>query len=161
MSIPVNRSALALASAASLAAAALPAQQRGQQPATPAAQTAMAVDTMVLPPQEIGTIAPGQTKSGTLEAGDWNMSDGTFCDIWYIQGTAGQRVSITLRSRAFDSYLQLLDAGGTKVAEDDDSGGGGGAARITFTFRANERYQIVVNNYSDEVATGRYTLEVR
>ena len=134
--------------------------QRGQQPAAPAAAPTM-TDSTVLPPQDIGTVLPGQIRRGTLEPGDWTMSDGTFADVWYIQGTQGQRVVITLRSRAFDSYLQLLDQGGTKVADDDDSGGGNRAARITFTFRANERYQIIVNNYSDEVAAGLYTLEIR
>lgn len=134
--------------------------QRGQRPAAPAAAPVMA-DSTVLPPQDIGTILPGQIRRGTLEPGDWTMSDGTFCDIWYVQGTPGQRVVITLRSRAFDSYLQLLDQGGTKVADDDDSGGGGRAARITYTFRTGERFQIVVNNYSDAVAAGIYTIEVR
>jgi hypothetical protein len=152
-------SGLALAAALSLAAGTAGAQQRGQQPATPAAGSAM-TDTTTPQPQEIATLAPGQMRRGTLEPGDWTMSDGTFADVWYLQGTQGQRVVITLRSSAFDSYLQLLDAGGTKVAEDDDSGGGNRAARITFTFRASERYQIVVNNFSDEVATGAYTLEV-
>jgi len=148
----------ALALAVSLTCGAAKAQQR--IPATPAAGPAQA-DTSILPPQEIGTIVVGQARRGTLEPGDWTMSDGTFADVWYIRGTQGQRVVITLRSRAFDSYLQLLDQGGTKVADDDDSGGGNRAARITFTFRANERYQIIVNNYSDEVAAGLYTLEIR
>ena len=134
--------------------------QRRQQQAVPAAAPTM-TDSTVLPPQDIGTILPGQIRRGTLEPGDWTMSDGTFCDIWYIQAAAGQRVVITLRSRSFDSYLQLLDQGGTKVADDDDSGGGGGAARITYTFRTGERFQIVVNNYSDAVAAGLYTVEVR
>lgn len=118
-------------------------------------------DTTVLPPQEIGTVAPGQTRRGMLEPGDWTMSDGTLADVWYLQGTQGQRVVITLRSRAFDSYLQLLDQAGNKVAEDDDSGGGGGAARITFTFRTTERFQIVANNFGDDIRAGAYSLEVR
>jgi len=151
-------SGLALAVGLSLSVGTAVAQQR--RPATPVTAPVM-TDTTVLAPQEIGTVAPGQIRRGMLEAGDWNMSDGTLCDIWYIQGTQSQRVTITLRSRAFDSYLQLLDAGGTKVAEDDDSGGGQGAARITITFRGNERHQIVVNHFGDEVRSGQYTLEVR
>lgn len=145
---------LALACVLALAVRPAPAQQ----PAVPAAATA---DTTVLLPQEIGTVTPGQTRRGMLEPGDWTMSDGTFADVWYIQGTQGQRVVITLRSRVFDSYLQLLDQGGAKLTEDDDSGGGGGAARITYTFRAAERYQIVVNTFGDDIRTGAYTLEIR
>jgi len=124
---------------------------------TPAAPT----DTTILQPQEIGTVRVGQTVRGMLEAGDWTMADGTFADIWYVQGQAGQRIVVTLRSSQFDSYLQLLDAAGAKLAEDDDSGGGGNAARITFTLRANERYQIVVNSFGDDIRPGQYTLEVR
>ncbi len=121
----------------------------------------VAADTTILLPQEIGTVRPGQTVRGQLEPGDWTMADGTFADIWYLQGQAGQRIVITLRSSQFDSYLQLLDAAGAKLAEDDDSGGGGRAARITFTLRASERYQIVVNSFGDDIRPGQYTLEVR
>ena len=96
-----------------------------------------------------------------IEDGDYTMADGTWADVWYVEGTVGQRLVITLRSRAFDSYLQLLDAAGGKVAEDDDSGGGGGAARITYTVRTPGRYQIVVNNFGDTPRPGAYTLEVR
>jgi hypothetical protein len=125
-----------------------------------AAQTPVA-DTTILPPQEIGTVRVGQTVRGMLEPGDWTMGDGTWADVWYIEGQAGQRVAITLRSSQFDAYLQLLDAAGNKVAEDDDSGGGGGAARIRYTFRISERHQIVVNVFGDSRRAGVYTLEVR
>lgn len=125
------------------------------------AQAQAPADTSILLPQEIGTIAVGQTRRGQLESGDWAMMDGTFADIWYIELQAGQRVVITLRSSQFDAYLQLLDAAGAKVAEDDDSGGGGSAARITYTARVAGRFQIVVNNFGEDVDTGVYTLEIR
>ncbi len=140
-----------------LAAAVTPAV-RAQ--AAPAPAPGAAADT-VLPPQEIGAVRVGQTVRGMLEPGDWTMADGTYADVWYLQGQAGLRVVITLRSGQFDSYLQLLDAAGAKLAEDDDSGGGGNAARITFTLRASERYQIVVNSFGDDIRPGQYTLEVR
>ena len=110
--------------------------------------------------QEIATISVGQTRVGLLEQGDWVMGDGTWADVWYLNAQVGQRVSIELRSRQFDAYLQLLDPYGAKLAEDDD-GLGHGDARIQYTFRAAGRYQIVVNNYSDEPATGRYLLTAR
>ena len=137
-----------------------PAQAAAQAPAQ-APVPAPTADTVILPPSEIGTITVGQTRRGILEAGDYTMGDGTWADIWYVEGAAGQRLVMTLRSNAFDSYLQLLDAAGSKVAEDDDSGGGGGAARITYTVRAAGRYQIVVNCFGDTPRTGVYTLELR
>lgn len=148
----------ALALAVSLPCGAARAQQR--MPATPAAGPAQA-DTTILPAQEIGTIAVGQTRRGTLEPGDWTMSDGTPADVWYLQCASGQRVTITLRSRAFDSYLMLLDEAGNKLRDDDDSGGGGGASRIAWACAANERVQLVINYIGDDPRFGVYTLEVR
>jgi serine protease Do len=141
-----------------------PALARAQQPSVQAEaerrRAATAQDTAALPPQEVGTIAQGQTRSGLLEAGDWTMSDGTFADIWYVNMVAGQRVVIELRSRAFDAYLQLLDPWGGKLSEDDD-GAGSGDARITFQAREPGRYQVVVNNFGDTPQTGAYSLSVR
>jgi hypothetical protein len=128
-----------------------------------AAQSAPAVDTTtVLPPQEIGTIAPGQTRAGVLEAGDWTMNDASWADVWYVNATAGQRLVIELRSRNFDAYLQFLDPWGAMLSENDDGPGmGRGGSRITYTVRDAGRYQIVVNTFGDEVRGGRYTLSLR
>ena len=117
-------------------------------------------DTSALPPQGIGTIAVGQTRSGLLEAGDYTMGDGTWADIWYVQVAAGQRIVVELRSRRFDAYLQLLDPWGSRLAEDDD-GAGRGDARITHQAREQGRYQVVVNNFGDTPQAGAYTLNVR
>ena len=148
----------ALALAVSLTCRAAQAQQR--MPATPAAGPSQA-DTSILPAQEIGTIVVGQTRRGTLEPGDWTMSDGTFADVWYLVAQSGQRVTIELVSRSFDSYLQLLDPGGTRLADNDDGLGRDRGARIVFTARAAGRYQIVVNNYDEDQRTGAYTLTLR
>lgn len=131
----------------------------GLAAAAPLAAQAPA-DTAPPPVQEIVTIRVGQTRNGLLEAGDWTMGDGTWADIWYVQATAGQRIVVELRSRQFDAYLQLLDPWGNKLAEDDD-GAGSGDARITFQAREAGRYQVVVNNFGDTPATGRYTLSLR
>lgn len=137
------------------------AQARPATPAPAASAPTVPADTNILLPQEMDSIHVGQTRRGRLEAGDWTMGDGTYADVWYVRGQVGQRITITLRSRDFDAYLQLLDASGARLADDDDSGGGQGAARITFVLRSNERYQIVVNNFGDEPDAGVYTLEIR
>jgi hypothetical protein len=129
-------------------------------PAATAAQ-GVPVDTSVLPPQEIGTIAVGQTRSGVLEAGDWTMTDATWADVWYINTTAGQRLVIDLHSSRFDAYLQLLDPWGTLLAQDDDGARSGSDARINVTMTEAGRYQIVVNNFGDTPQGGAYTLAVR
>jgi hypothetical protein len=143
-----------------LALLAPPAKAAAQARQPQAAAAAPVLDTTILAPSEIGSIHVGQFKQGRLEVGDHLMGDGTFADVWYLEGTQGQRVVIELRSRQFDAYLMLLDAAGNRVADDDDSAGRGDA-RITYTFRAAERHQIVVNNFSDEPVQGVYTLQVR
>ncbi|HEY2805969.1 MAG TPA: PPC domain-containing protein [Gemmatimonadales bacterium] len=126
-------------------------------PAAPSA--APAVDTTILPPQEIGTILVGQTRAGMLEIGDYTMGDATWADVWYLNLAAGQRVTVDLMSTSFDAYLQFLDPWGGKLADNDD-GGGHGNSRLSFTAREAGRYQIVVNCSGDSPKTGRYTLMV-
>jgi hypothetical protein len=150
--------ALCLAVAGTAAAQSEPARRRVPAPAPPSAPV---VDTTVLPPQEIGTVAVGETRSGVLEAGDWTMNDGTWADVWYVNATAGQRLVIELRSRAFDAYLQFLDPWGAMMADNDDGSGMGSDSRITVTVREAGRYQIVVNAFGDTPHGGRYTLSVR
>ena len=112
-------------------------------------------------PGQTAQIAIGQTMRGRLETGDQTMADGTFVDLWQFQGTAGQTITIDVRSDEFDSYAQLLDASGTqKLAEDDDSGGGLNA-RIIYTLPTTGMYQIVVNNAGRSRRSGIYTVSIR
>ena len=147
---------LAVSLAVSLGAVPLAAQVAVR----PQAATAQHPDTTTLGPQEIGTIAAGQTRYGLLEVGDYTMGDGTWADVWYLQLNAGQRVQIDLGSTVFDPYMQLLDPWGNKLAEDDDNGPGN-SSRIIFTAREAGRYQIVVNASQDVPRTGRYMLVVQ
>ncbi|HXY68432.1 MAG TPA: PPC domain-containing protein [Gemmatimonadales bacterium] len=142
------------------AAAPLPAQQAdpgrplgaGREPA-PAASA-------VPGPGEIGRIRVGQTMRGVLEPGDQLMADSTFADVWELDGAAGEKLTIDVRSDEFDTFLQLLDPSGTKIGEDDDSGGDLNS-RLTIVLPAAGRYRIVVNSAGHERRAGRYTLTVR
>ena len=127
----------------------------------PAAAGAMLPITGGIPaPGQVGTVMVGTNVQGRLETGDQRMNDGTWADVWQFQGTAGQRVVIELRSEEFDTYVQLLDAQGNRLAEDDDSLGNLDS-RVEFTLAATGMFQIVVNNFSDERRAGIYTLSVR
>jgi hypothetical protein len=156
MCLAVTGTATAQARRSALAPAPTPAA-----PAQAAPAQAASVDTTVLPPQEIGTIAVGQTRSGVLEAGDWTMNDATLADVWYVNATAGQRLVIELRSSRFDAYLQFLDPWGTMLAENDDGPRMGSNSQVTYTVREAGRFQIVVNSYGDTPQAGAYTLTVR
>ena len=85
------------------------------------------------------------------------MNDGTYADVWTFQGSGGQTVTIDVRSDEFDTYGQLLNAAGDRLAEDDDSGGALNS-RITFTLPASGQYQIVVNNFGDTRRSGVYSI---
>jgi hypothetical protein len=119
----------------------------------------MAAAGMIAPAGQMATIAFGQQLQGRLEPGDRQMQDSTFADIWMLQGTAGQRITVDLTSSDFDSYLQILDASGNRLAEDDDSAGNLNA-RISYSIPANAQYQLVVNNYGSSRRIGVYTLWV-
>lgn len=100
----------------------------------------------------------GRTESGSLGYPDCTLdSDGTYLDFWTFNGTAGQTVTVTMRSTAFDSYLVLLDPTPNVVAEDDDSGGGYDA-RIQFTLTSSGVWGIAANQV--EPRSGAYTLSI-
>ncbi len=111
-------------------------------------------------PGQIGQVTVGQNVQGRLETGDQQMNDGTWADVWQFNGVQGQTIVIELRSEEFDTYAQLLDASGARLAEDDDSLGDLDS-QITFTLAQTGMFQIVVNNFSDERRAGVYTLTLR
>jgi hypothetical protein len=137
-----------------------PQAQPGVTLPQPITQGAMPITGRVPDPGQIGQIQIGWNVQGRLETGDQEMNDGTWADVWQFQGQAGRTVTIELRSEEFDTYLQLLDAQGNRLAEDDDSLGNLDSS-IVFRLPATGMYQIVVNNFSDERRSGLYTLSLR
>ena len=142
-----------------------PIQQPVAQPIggapTPMAQPmapAVAAPTNAIPaPGTVAQIMAGQSVQGRLEAGDQVMGDSTYADIWQLQGTAGQSVSIQLQSDNFDTYLQLLDGAGHVLAESAGHPNSG----LAYTLQAAGTFQIVVNSNGAQRKTGLYVLTVR
>ncbi len=113
-------------------------------------------------------ISSGQTINGTLATGDCTLQDGSFYDEYTFTATAGQQVSISESSAAFDSYLFLLKPSETVVnfsttIQDDDGGGGvnGFDSRIPansglLTLTETGTYSIIANvvSHSGSPATG-------
>ncbi len=100
----------------------------------------------------------GQTMNSELTSEDQRLEDGSYYELWSFQGQAGSRVTITLRSSAFDAYLTIRDASGQSIGTDDDSAGGTDA-QVTVTIPANGRIAIVANSLN-EGETGAYTIQV-
>jgi hypothetical protein len=72
-------------------------------------------------------ITVGQTVNGTLATGDCLNpidNDGSKVDEYTFTGTAGQQISVTMSSTAFDTYLYLLRPDNTLIAVNDDINAG-------------------------------------
>jgi serine protease Do len=118
---------------------------------------------------EVGGSAPaagGSTgpyilrQEGRLTPGDAIAPDGTLYDQYSFSGQAGQRVTITLESREFDTYLAVIDEAGNLVADNDDSDINTTNSEVTFNLPMTGRYLIIVNGYST-ADQGSYILLVR
>ena len=101
----------------------------------------------------------GQTVRGALEAHDLvRRDDGTRADAFFYNGREGERITITLRSSDFDSWVVLDDPDGP-MREYDDDGAGGNDSRLSVTLPRTGRYLVLANSVSPG-ATGAYTLRV-
>lgn len=109
----------------------------------------------------LSALRTGQPVSGSLDAGDATLPDDSYVDRYVYRGTPGERVTVTMRSAAFNAYLLVAAVSGDNletVGRDDDSAGGTDA-RLTFTVEGNGVYAIQANSLSAG-ETGAYSLVV-
>jgi len=106
-------------------------------------------------------IRAGQTVSGALTAQDPKLGDGSYYDGYVYQGRRGERLTITMRSSAFDTYLGIGRGRGTSYTPlgTDDDGAGGTDSKLEFTLPADGEYVIRANALAAD-ETGAYTLEL-
>jgi pre-peptidase len=107
------------------------------------------------------SIACNGTVAGALSADDCPYGDGTFYDAWTFEGTAGQHVRIDMAA-GWDTWLELYNPSGVKVAFDDDSGGGpdGTNSRIEYDLLVSGTFTIYANSF-EEAQTGAYSLQLQ
>ncbi len=103
--------------------------------------------------------AAGQTMNGELAAGDTTLTSGEFIDTLRFQGTAGQRVTIDMRSTALDPYLILLAPSGAQEDNDDVSANDRNA-RIETTLAETGEYRIGATTYQPG-ETGAYVVTLQ
>ncbi len=102
----------------------------------------------------VAPISTGQNVMGSLAPGDCpsplRIKDGShpLADRYSFSGTAGHPVIITVTSADIDTYLYLLDANGSIIAQNDDTGEGA-SSRVP----ANNGFVILPT-------TGTFTIEV-
>ncbi|MBI5789555.1 MAG: PPC domain-containing protein, partial [Candidatus Schekmanbacteria bacterium] len=70
-------------------------------------------------PAPYTAITPGLITNELVD-NDYQINSGQFADLHAFNGVAGQKVSLSMSSSDFDSYLRLLDAKGNIVKYADD-----------------------------------------
>lgn len=106
-------------------------------------------------------IAAGQSRNGTLSRTDPQLADSSYYDTYTFQGRQGERLTVSLSSGDFDTYLsvgQVVDGRYREVASNDDADGTNSVVEVTLP--AAGTYQIRANSYLKN-ETGAYTLALR
>ena len=104
------------------------------------------------------TSSPSRLVEGSLTTDDRRLKDGRFSDVHHFDGTAGDSVTIDLRTDTFDPVLLLLQPTG-EVHENDDYQGSMSHSRIHQELAQPGQYQVVVTSYSPG-ETGSYDLNI-
>ncbi|HET7233645.1 MAG TPA: PPC domain-containing protein [Longimicrobium sp.] len=107
-------------------------------------------------------IRAGAAVSGSLDTSDPLAGDGSHFDDYVYHGRAGERLVISLRSSAFDTYLSVATTAGGSPSQgtSDDDGAGGTDSQVTLTLPSDGDYVIRANSLEGG-ATGAYTLQVQ
>jgi hypothetical protein len=98
-----------------------------------------------------GQLEYGDTIYGDLQ--DWRG------DGWTFFGRAGDLVSVSLRSREFDTYLELYGPDLKRLIRDDDSGDGTNALINRYVLQSSGFFTIVARGY-DAGEVGSYALSL-
>lgn len=86
-------------------------------------------------------LAMGNSLNGTI-------SPNNDRDTYYLNGTANTIASLRMnRATSMDSYLELYDPNGNKVAENDD-GGGNYNSWIVYRFNSSGTYRLIARSYN-------------
>ncbi|MFN3235535.1 MAG: PPC domain-containing protein [Pseudomonadales bacterium] len=102
--------------------------------------------------------------SGSLASTDCTVNDvlgngdASFADRYTFSIATSGPVSVAMSSSTLDSFLRLLSADGTVLAQDDDSGSGFDA-RISAELNAGS-YAVLANSATNTAETGAYTIVV-
>lgn len=97
---------------------------------------------------------------GALASDDQRLKDGRYGDTHVFQGTAGDRMTVDLRSAGgFDPVVMLFAPAGDLVAQNDDYEGSLDHSRIQVELESTGEYRVVVTSY-EAGETGSYALSV-
>lgn len=113
-------------------------------------------------PAGIRTLTAGQTFTGELDPSDPVWQDNTFYELWGYNGNAGERLTITMRSPAFNSYMQYGRMSGGEFTylggSTSRTVGGQHETVIELTLPSSGEYGIRANSHGRH--TGQYVISV-
>lgn len=103
----------------------------------------------------------GQTVAGRLDTSDPQLPDDSHYDIYYYDGSPGERLLITLTSPDFDTFLRWGQGVGVafEATLTDDDGGENTNSQLEVSLSESGRYVIQAKSYYGS-QTGSYTLSV-
>lgn len=107
---------------------------------------------------DLPRIDVGESVNGSLTTADPRSIYGSYFDLYSLQLTTGQEVTVDLQSTEIDSYLVVYDEDGGKIAENDDANDETFDASLTLDL-APGCYRIEATSFEAE-ETGSYTLSV-
>ena len=113
---------------------------------------------LMTPPASAQT--PTVHKLGVLTSSDPQLGDGSYFDSYEIEGSEGQRVTISLDSSDFDAFLGLVDSEGNLVASNDDATDSNQNAFLSLTLPKDDVYTVFATSRYPEVS-GDYRMALR
>ncbi len=115
---------------------------------------------------EAGRSAPRNTEVLIQEEGFLGQgasvlpSDGSLYREHTFYGEAGQRVTVTMESNEFDTYLILIGPNDQVIEQNDDIGPNNFNSSITVTLPVTGNYRAIANSY-DSTGRGSYVIQVQ
>lgn len=103
-------------------------------------------------------IGIGSSRAGTLAPGDSTLSSGEFVDVFVFEGQAGQQVTVSMSSGAFDSYVMVRGPAGFSE-DNDDRETGDRNSQLTMRLPADGTYRIQATSF-EAGETGAYRINL-
>lgn len=100
----------------------------------------------------------GSSRTGSLAEGDSTLSSGEFVDTFVFEGQAGQQITVSMNSGAFDSYVMVRGPAGFSE-DNDDRETGDRNSQLTMRLPADGTYRIQATSF-EAGETGAYRVNL-
>lgn len=111
-------------------------------------------------PLDAPSLLLGSPVSARLDDGDATLDSGEYADSYRFEGQRGQRLSFTMESDDFDTYLALTLPGGGREFNDDRAGLDNTNSWLPITLPEDGTYLLTATSFAADM-TGDYTLNVQ